>query len=200
MFLRPAFPALAGISAAIGGATAALAAAGVARPAALSRLWKAFPRSVWPGRAMTALSMCWAAAWAPTFIVEFVPSAAERILPLLQFVLAGMIVATCYALPELLSCRACGMLMLLVPSPMLSAAQWHPSPCRHFVVAAAYAVAVAGMFVVARPWLLRDAVLFCNATPRRTRAFSAAFLALGAVFLFLGLFVFPVSPGTPALR
>lgn len=200
MFLKPDFPALAGISAVFGAVVAALAVPGVAKPAAAARLWRAFPRSVWPGRVMAAVALVWTAAWAPLFIVEFVPSAAPRLFPLLQFVLAGMVVATCVALPDLLSCRAAGMLMLLVPTPILSAAQWHPSPFRYLAIAVSYAMVVAGMFATARPWLLRDAVLRANSTESRTRAVSAAFLVLAAAFLACAVFAFPVAPGTPPLR
>ena len=200
MFLKPDFPALAAVSGVFGAVVAALALPGVARPARTAELWRKFPRSVWPGRVMTAVALAWTAAWTPSFLVEFVPSAAPSLLPLLQYALAAMILATCFALPELLSCRAAGMLMVLVPTPMLSAAQWHPSPCRYLVVAVAYAMVVAGMFTIARPWLLRDAVFAANATPRRARAVSAAFLALAAVFLFCAAFVFPVAPGAQALR
>lgn len=200
MFLRPDFPALSPICVFAGILIAPIALAGVIRPGAVSGAWKKFPRSVWPGRVMTAVALAWTALWAPSFIVEFAPSMAERLLPLLQYVLAGMILATCYALPELLSCRAAGLLMLLVPSPLLSASKWHPSPCRLFVVAISYLVAVCGMFVVARPWLLRDAVFFCNDTPQRTRFFSGVFLLLALALLAIGFFAFPVSPETAPLR
>lgn len=200
MYLKPDFPALAGISAVFGAVCAALALPGAAAPARAAALWKKFPRSVWPGRVMAAVALAWAAAWAPLFLVEFVPSAAPKLFPLLQFALAAMVLSVCVALPELLSCRAAGMLMILVPTPLLSAAQWHPSSWRYLVIAAAYAMAVAGMFVVARPWLLRDAVFAANATPRRTRAVSAAFLALGLAFLACAALAFPVAPGAQPLR
>lgn len=200
MFLKPDFPALAGISVALGGAAAALALPGAVKPALAMRLYRAFPRSVWPGRVFSAMAFAWTAAWAPSFIVEFAPSAAEKLFPALQFILVGMVLATCFALPDLLSCRAAGMLMVLVPTPLLSAAQWHPSPCRYFVIAAAYAMAVCGMFFIAKPWLMRDAIFFCTASPRRTRCVAAACLAVAALFVALGLVAFPVAPGTAALR
>ena len=200
MYLKPDFPALSGIAAAFGAVCAALALPGAVSPARAAALWRKFPRSVWPGRVMAAVALAWTAAWAPLFLVEFVPSAAPKLFPLLQFALAAMVVSVCVALPELLSCRAAGMLMLLAPAPMLSAAQWHPSPCRYLVIAVAYAMAVSGMFVVARPWLLRDAVLRANATAGRTRAFSAAFLALGLAFLACAAFAFPVAHGAAPLR
>lgn len=200
MFLKPDFTALSCVSAVFGAVCSALALPGVVRPAAAARAWKAFPRSVWPGRAMAAVALAWAAAWAPTFLVEFMPSVAPSLFPYLQWALAAMVAATCWALPGLLSCRAAGMLMVLVPTPMLSAAQWHPSPWRYLVIAVAYAMAVAGMFAIARPWLLRDAVFAANASETRTRAVSAAFLALGLSFLLCAALAFPVAPGAAPLR
>ena len=121
----------------------------------------------------------------------------DPVLPYLQVLLPLSIAAVCAFLPDLLSCRAAGALLVLLPSPLLSAAQWHPSPWRLLVVAAAYAMAVAGMFVVAKPWLLRDAIAWTTASPRRFRAVSAAFALAALALLACAATAYPVPPTAP---
>ncbi|MBR1608642.1 MAG: hypothetical protein IJ678_03390, partial [Kiritimatiellae bacterium] len=117
-----------------------------------------------------------------------------------QIAVPAAIAAIVLALPDLLSCRAAGMLLVLVPSLLLSAAQWHPSPARYLPIAVGYAMAVEGMFAVARPWTLRDQIARANATPARTRAVSAFFLAVAAALLLCAAFFFPVSSDTLPLH
>lgn len=198
--LQPDFPSLAGISAALGVAIAVFSLPGVLAPARAATAWNRFPRSIWPGRILTAVATCWAALWAPPLLIEFAPGAAPAIARILQYLVPAAIIAIALSIPDLLSCRAVGMMLVLLPGPILSASQWHPSPARYFTIALAYAMAVEGMFVVARPWVLRNQIAGANASPNRTRAVSAVFLALGAVLLALAVFVFPVASGTEPLR
>ncbi len=198
--LQPDFPSLAGICAAIGAIIAALALPGVVAPARAAAAWKWFPRSKWPGRVMTAVAACWTALWAPPLVLEFAPGAAPSIVGLIQYAVPVAIVAICLAIPDLLSCRAAGMILVLAPVPVLSAAQWHPSAARYFPIALAYAMALEGMFAVSRPWVLRDQIMRANASPARARLVSAAFLVLAAALVLLAATAFPVEPGAEPLR
>ena len=197
--LKPDYPHLALLSGLLGAATALLALPGVAAPERAAALWRRFPRSVWPGRVLAVVSLAWAALWAPFVLVDFLQGAADRILPWVQVAFLALAAGCIAALPDLLSCRAAGMLFALLPTPLLSAARWHPSPARLLVVLVAYAMAVAGMFWIAKPWILRDWILAANATPRRARLVSALFLALGAALLACALFAFPLAPGAKPL-
>ena len=196
---KPDYPALAGLSPALGLVVSALALPGVVRPARAAALWRRFPRSVWPGRAMAVVAIAWFVLWLPFILLEFAPALAPSLLPWLQVLFLALAAGTLLSLQELLSCRAAGMLLVLLPTPLLSAAQWHPSPARYLVIAAAYAMAVCGMVVVARPWVLRDAILRANATPARARLVSALFLAAGLALLVCAAAAFPVAPGTAPL-
>ena len=63
MTLKPDFDALPQIALAIGAATGLLGAFSLALPSPARRLWKAFPRSVWPGRVLAAICLVWSALW-----------------------------------------------------------------------------------------------------------------------------------------
>ena len=105
-------------------------------------------------------------------------------------------VAVCTVLKDLLACRAAGILFALIPAPLLAAARWHPSPARYLVIVIAYILAVAGMFFIAKPWLLRDVILAANATEKRTRLVSALFLVCALAILLCAAVFYPVSPET----
>ena len=197
--LKPDYPHLALLSGLLGAATALLALPGVAAPGRAADLWRRFPRSAWPGRVLAAVSLAWAALWAPFVMLEFFQGAAARAFPWVQVAFLALAAGVVLAMPDLLSCRAAGMLFALLPTPLLSAARWHPSPARLLVVAVAYAMAVAGMFWIAKPWILRDWILAANATPRRARLVSALFLALGLALLACALLAFPLGPDAKPL-
>ena len=197
--LKPDYPHLALLSGLLGAATALLALPGVAAPERAAAWWRRFPRSVWPGRVLAVVSLAWAALWAPFVMLEFFQGAAARMFPWVQVAFLALAAGVVLAMPDLLSCRAAGMLFVLVPTPLLSAARWHPSPARLLVVLAAYAMAVAGMFWIAKPWILRDWILAANATPRRARLVSALFLALGLALLLCALLAFPLAPDAKPL-
>ena len=183
--LKPDYPHLALLSGLLGLATALLALPGVAAPERAA--------------ALAVVSLAWASLWAPFVLVDFLQGGAARILPWVQVAFVALAAGCIVALPDLLSCRAAGMLFALAPTPLLSAARWHPSPARLLVVLAAYAMAVAGMFWIAKPWILRDWIFAANATPRRARLVSALFLALGLALLACALFAFPLAPGAKPL-
>lgn len=187
--LKPDRDSLAFLSALLGAALFALAAPGLFAPVRAAAPFRRFARSVWPGRAMAAVAVAWSLLWVAAMPLG---SLLDPVLPYLQVLFPVSVAAVCVFLPELLSCRAAGLLLVLLPSPLLSAAQWHPSPWRLLVVAVAYAMAVSGMFVVAKPWLLRDAIAWTTAAPRRFRAVSAAFALLALALAACALAVYPL--------
>ena len=187
--LKPDRDSLAALAALLGAAWLALAAPGLLAPARAAAPYRRFARSVWPGRVLAAVCIAWSLLWVAAMPLG---SLLDPLLPYLQVLLPVSVVAVCVFLPELLSCRAAGALLVLLPAPLLSAAQWHPSPWRLVAVAAAYAMAVAGMFVVAKPWLLRDAITWTTASPRRFRAVSAAFALAALALLACAAFAYPL--------
>ncbi len=192
--LKPDRDALATLAALLGAALALLAAPGLLAPARAAAPFRRFARSVWPGRVLAAVAVAWSLLWVAAMPLG---SLLDPLLPYLQFLLPVSVAAICVFLPELLSCRAAGALLVLLPAPLLSAAQWHPSPWRLLVVAVAYAMAVSGMFFVAKPWLLRDAIAWTTASPRRFRAVSAAFALVALALFACAATVYPL-PSPPA--
>ena len=185
MLLKPTTLSLPEISLLIGLLTAAPAIFALAAPASAEKWFKAFPRSVWPGRVIMALCVVWAVAWLVIMPFEFL----KFLHPYLWIITPLFIAGTWFFMQDLLSCRAFGCLIALAATPMLSAAQWHPSLLRYVVIVYAYALAIFGMFYIALPYLVRDHITWTFAKPLRTRAVSAAFAAIG-VLLLAGYWVF----------
>lgn len=196
MLLKPDFPTLAAFAALLGAGMLVLALPGVVAPARTNRLWRAFPRDVWTGRILAVLALLWATLWGPAILMEFAPAFAMRNPGVYQCFFPIAVVAVCTVLKDLLACRAAGILFALIPAPLLAAARWHPSPARYLVIVIAYILAVAGMFFIAKPWLLRDVILAANATEKRTRLVSALFLVCALAILLCAAVFYPVSPET----
>jgi hypothetical protein len=155
----------------------------IVAPAPMARAWRAFPRSVWPGRLLAAVALVWAALWLQAMPLGPV-APLKRYLPVLTPV---AIIAVALLVDELLSCRALGALMVLIPAPLLSAAQWHPSPWRYVVLVAAYVIAVCGMYMVAAPYRFRDALEWATQSPGRLRLLASLEAAFGVLLIVLAL-------------
>ena len=157
----------------------ALAAAPIASPCRVAAMWRRYPRSVWPGRILSVVALVWSALW--LLAMPLGPFAIIR--DPMPILLVVAIAAVWYLCDDLLSCRAVGGVLVLVPTLLLSAAQWHPSPGRLVPLIVGYLLAVAGMFFIAKPHLLRDALFFLAASPVRTRLAGALFAVVGVLLL-----------------
>ncbi len=175
MTLKPDYNLLSAVSACVGIVTASLGLLMLAFPRAAAKAWRALPRRVWPGRILSAVCILWAALW--LCIMPLGPLSAIR--DLLWLLIPVSIASVWFFTPELLTCRAIGGLLVLVPTPMLSAAAWHPSPFRYVIIVYAYVMIVAGMYYIAMPWLLRDHITWSLAQPTRSRTIAGIALALG---------------------
>lgn len=194
VLLKPDFPMLAWFAGVFGLGMLGLSLPGVLRPERLQGMWKAFPRNRVVGCVLTVIAMFWASLWAPALLMEFIPAFAVGNPWIAMVFFPVSTIAICLVLRDLLACRAAGLLFVLIPTPLLAAARWHPSSARFLVIACAYVLVVAGMFAIAKPWLLRDWIVACNATSKRTRAVSAVFLAVAIAVLFCAVFVYPATP------
>jgi hypothetical protein len=144
-------------------------------PAPVARRLRALPRDRLAGRLLSAAALLWA-GW----IVHREPL--EFLLPCRRFILpaaAAAVPLAWIATPELLSCRAIGGLLALLPAPVLLAARFHPSPWRLAVVTPMYLLAVAGMWLMMSPYRLRDAIGAVTRTPARLRLAGLAAALLG---------------------
>ncbi len=189
MTLKPDYDLLAAVSACVGIATAMIGLLTLALPSVATKVWRAVPRSVWPGRLLAAACILWAALW--LCIMPLGPLSVIR--DLLWLLIPIAIASVCFFTPELLTCRAIGGLLVLVPTPMLSAAAWHPSPLRYVVIVYAYVMIVTGMYYIALPWLLRDHITWSLAKPVRSRTIAITSLVLGLFLTILAATAFKVQ-------
>ncbi|MCL1856371.1 MAG: hypothetical protein FWF84_01825 [Kiritimatiellaeota bacterium] len=196
--LKPGLPYLPAIAGWIGGIAVVASLGALAFSDVAMAQLRRFPRSVWPGRVIATVSLAWAACWLYVMPLGPIPlpsgiASGPAVLawkPLLPYLVPVAAVAVSVCLDELLSCRAMGGLMVLLPTPMLTAAQWSPSAWRFVVIAIAYGLAIFGMFVIAQPYLLRDLIAWSTRSRQRFAALAAAKLATGVLLIVLALAVF----------
>ena len=175
MFLKPGPEVFPQIALATGILTLLPALLALAAPARAEKIIKAFPRSVWPGRIIIAVCIVWTMLWLVVMPFQFL----AVLHPYLWILTPLAIWAVCFHIPELLSCRAFGCLIAMLPTVMLSSAQWHPSPWRYAMITYAYALAVFGMFYIGLPYLMRDHIAWAYASRMRARAVATAFAVIG---------------------
>ena len=183
MPLKPDSTYLALFSIILGVFTLAPALFSLVAPVPAARVYRAFPRSVWPGRILAVICVVCSAIWSISMPFPFLPP----LRPWLWIIVPLVVAAFWIYIPDLLSCRAFGGLLALVPSPLLHAAQWHPSAWRYVIIVYAYALAVLGMFYIALPYLMRDHITWAHGTPLRARVIAASFAALGALLIALSV-------------
>ena len=138
---------------------------------------KRFPRNHRAGVVVLAVSFNWALlVWTEMDLGEFYTL--ERTI---QGVLIVGFFLTARYVTDFLAVRATGMFLILLAAPLLDAAFLEPPASRLLVVFAAYAWAVAGMFFVGMPYLMRDAITWVTSSPQRGNAGCAASIAYGVV-------------------
>jgi hypothetical protein len=168
---------LAAVAAGVGGALAFAPAA--------TRAWlQRFPRHRTTGWVLTAVALAWSARllWL-TPLGRF-----DAVKPYFVVLTPLSIALVCWAMDELLAARALGILLLLVPAPILEAARLQDSPLRLVMVVVAYAMAVKGAVLVMSPYALRKGLAFALGHDRACRIwgsiamfYAAALAALAAL-------------------
>ncbi len=89
--------------------------------------------------------------------------------------------------PEFLAVRALGTLLILAASPVLHAAFLHPQISRLLLPILAYVWAIAGMFLVGLPYLLRDWIDWLTKQDARWRWASIGGAAYGALLFVVAV-------------
>ena len=146
----------------------------------------AFPRNAWAGRILAAIDVALV-----TFLLlseGFSWVDAHRQIIFLAAPLAYLIVV--FFMDELLSVRAFGGLLLLIPFWILKAAFMHPSASKLLMTGFAYLLVVAGMTLVWSPYLFRKFVVRANTNARASSAIVAVGSILGLTIIVLGLVVY----------
>jgi len=155
-------------------------------PPTINAWLAAFPRNIWAGRILAAIDVALV-----TFLLlaeGFSWVDAHRQLLFIAAPAAFLVVI--FLMDELLSVRALGGLLLLIPFWILKAAFLHPSPSRLLMTCFAYLLAVAGMALVWSPYLFRKFAVRANAGAHNGVAIALAGSVLGLAMIVLGLVVY----------
>ncbi len=179
MTLKPDMDALSALSLFVGIACILLSASLRVRRA--ERNWLGIARCKIPAYILTAIVFFWSTLWLYVMPLGFVVA----LRPLLPILFVVVTVLTCIYCRELLMCRAIGGLLVLLPTPLLSAAAWHPSSWRYVMICFAYIMVVEGMFVVGMPWVLRNQISWMFGNKFRYKLVSLCFAIVGVVFVAL---------------
>ena len=96
--------------------------------------------------------------------------------------------AAVFLMDELLSVRAFGAVLLLLPQPIIDAAFVCDYPSRLIMITFAYVLVIAGSILVWSPYLFRKTVEALERKPVLRRGLDMGVGAFGALLLALGLF------------
>jgi hypothetical protein len=144
-----------------------------------------FPRNRLAALALTAVDLLWA-GW----IVYHAELGTYNEYKPFIFVLVPLAYAlVVWAMPELLAARSLGGLLLLVPTPILTAIRWEVSWVRLVLVVLCYIMVVKGMMLVLSPYQFRRVVEWMLASRGRTRVAAWIGLVIAVVVVCLGLSV-----------
>lgn len=154
-------------------------AAALVDAGAAMRFAKSLPRS----RAIAAVLLAAAAVWAFVMVRDLDLGEFSRLRGLMLLaIVAGAILSWVYV-EELLAARALGMLLLLAAEPLLESAMLRNEPSRLLLTALAYLWAVAGLFFVGMPYVLRDLIGWFTANPLRWKISCMGGIAYGLALL-----------------
>ncbi|MDR2462415.1 MAG: hypothetical protein LBD30_01390 [Verrucomicrobiales bacterium] len=156
------------------------------RAADCQRLLRAFPRNYPAGIALMVTAGLWF-GWLilNADLMDFAPYQ-NLFLVATMALTVGMIVFV----REFLAVRALGALLLLFANVLLDAAFLDDRWIKLVVTVSAYAYIIAGIALVASPYLLRDALAWIFQTSRRAKFAAAAGVTFGALLLALGILVY----------
>lgn len=153
-------------------------------PRAIESALAAFPRSVWPGRILAAVAVVWFAYLLLQEKMSFIEE--HRAMVYLGAPLVYL--AAVFLMDELLSVRAFGGVLLLLPQPILASAFSNDHPSRLIMTTFAYVLVIVGCVLVWSPFLFRKAVEALGRRPFLRRGFGVGVGMFGALLLALGLF------------
>jgi hypothetical protein len=153
------------------------------KPAPVQSWLKKFPRSSFWGTSLLAAAAVW--FWwlvATMDLHEFSNwrNALKIGTPIAAFL-------TWRYVPEFLSVRSLGILVLLGAEVLLEAAWMRPESLRLWLVSLVYVWIVVAMFWVGMPYTLRDQIAWVSEKPLRWKVASVAGIAYGAILLILFL-------------
>jgi len=170
----------------LGGLIGAVFAPLLIRPAVFRRISRDFPRNRLAGWALLAVDVWWSAV----LLLKMDMGGLNKFKPLIYVLAPILFVLTAVFVDELLSGRALGGLLALIPAPIIDLARFHESPLRLLVISVCYALVLMGIILMLSPYRLRRwcGVLCYN--DRRCRIFGVAGLALSGILIASAFTVF----------
>ena len=150
------------------------------KPALIARCMKAFPRSVWTGRILSAIAWFWTG-------VAVYQMNLDLLMPIIKYL--PIIIVVCIGLSwvwmkELLASRALAGIFMLLPMPLILAVRADASLWRLVPVILGYILLTVGMDVMLYPWHHRNVLTWVSASESRLR-----FIALIPLTLSILLFI-----------
>lgn len=149
------------------------------QPAATQAWLKAFPRSAFWGTTLLVA----AAVWFWLLVVKMDLHEFSNWLPMLKIGTPIAAFLTWRYVPEFLSVRSLGMLVLLGAEVLLEAAWMRPEASRLWLVSIDYVWLTFALFWVGMPYTLRDQIGWVTANPRRWQIMSIGGIVYGAILL-----------------
>ncbi len=175
-----------GISLGLGGIHLLAGFSLLVAPAVVREGLRLFPRNVWMGRVLAAVTLAWSAV-----LVNEMPLGWFDAYKFWLWIGGPLIyLLVIFYLDELLAARALGGLWLLVAAPILETARFHPSLWRLALVVLAYGWVILGMALVLAPYRFRKWSTVLCATDGRCQCLAAFYLAMGGLFAGLAFTVF----------
>lgn len=158
----------------------------LAAPSKFATCAALFPRDKTCGRVLSALAFLWAGAILYFYPFDFVVG----IRKLVPVIFIAAIPLSWIWLERLLSARAFGGLLALLPAPVLLVSRSCDSQWRLVAVVLMYVYAVAGMAFILYPYLVRDAADWLVRGTKRIKAFGAVSVVLAVALALLAVLVY----------
>ncbi len=159
---------------------------GCFRPAQVGAAFRKFPRSEPAGWVLMLAGTAWF-----VWIVRETPLAefeAFKKYFLIGFTLVGVL--TCFFVKDFLAVRGLAVCILILAKVVTEKFRWLDTAWRLYPITLAYLWVIAGICLTVSPWRLRDILEWKLRTEGRIRLLCGVCVAMGALFVILGLTVF----------
>lgn len=152
-------------------------------PGQADRVLRAFPRSVWPARILTVITLFWFGLNLREVDLGGFNPAKQALWVLVP---AGMVLVIRY-IPDLLAVRGLCALLLLAAKPVMNFARWHGTPASTALVILCYVLIVKAMFLMVYPHVWFRVLNRLRDCPSCRRRLLGVGMGVGAVLAVAGL-------------
>ncbi|MBA4388563.1 MAG: hypothetical protein C0404_11315 [Verrucomicrobia bacterium] len=166
---------------------ALLAGPCILAPGVARKMIAGFPRSKIPAWILCFIDVFWVAIIVAS--LQLGPRY-DWVRPVAYILAPVLLIMIVMAMNELLAPRALGFLLLLLPSPIIDAARFHPSELRLVMTALCYVFVVIGIVWVLNPYMFRKMMAMWIKSDNTCRLMGTAHAVLAAVILALAFLVY----------